>query len=113
MDETTTANKTEKTKSKASSKTSKAKSPQKKTTEAKASPKKTNSKKSTTRKTVAKNAAVISIEQRHVMIEKMAYLFAEKRGFIGGDPTQDWLAAESEIDASITTGLVRSESVPH
>ena len=113
MDETRTTNKTEKAKSKVSSKTSKAKSPQKKTTEAKASPKKTTSKKSTTRKTSAKDAAVISIEQRHVMIEKMAYIFAEQRGFVGGDPTQDWLAAESEIDASITKGLGQSESVPH
>ncbi len=47
------------------------------------------------------------------MIEKMAYLFAEQRGFAGGDPTQDWLVAESEIDASITKGLGQSESMPH
>ena len=113
MDETTTTSKTDKAKRKVSSKTSKAKSAPKKTTAAKASPKKTSSKKSTTRKTSAKNAAVISIEQRHAMIEQKAYLFAEKRGFVGGDPTQDWLAAESEIDASITKGLLQSESVPH
>ena len=113
MDENPTVNKTEKTKAKVSSKTTKAKTTGKKASTAKASPKKTTSTKSSARKTSTKNAAVISVEQRNAMIEKMAYLMAEKRGFTGGDPTQDWLAAESEIDASITKGLLQSESVPH
>ena len=33
------------------------------------------------------------------MIEEAAYYRAEKRGFSGGDPVADWLAAEAEIDA--------------
>lgn len=33
------------------------------------------------------------------MIEEAAYYRAEKRGFRGGDPVADWLAAEAEIDA--------------
>jgi len=114
MDETaTTTTKTDKAKGKVSSKTNKVKANQKKATEAKTSPKKTNSKKSTTKKESSKNTTVISVEQRHAMIEQTAYLIAEKRGFYGGDPAQDWLTAESEIDATMTKGLHQSESVPH
>lgn len=32
------------------------------------------------------------------MIAEAAYLRAEKRGFAGGDPVEDWLTAEREID---------------
>jgi hypothetical protein len=32
------------------------------------------------------------------MIELTAYYIAEKRGFAGGDPHADWLAAEAEVD---------------
>ena len=38
-------------------------------------------------------------EQRWQMIAEAAYFIAEHRGFDGGDPVQDWLAAESEINA--------------
>lgn len=37
-------------------------------------------------------------DERQHMIEVAAYYRAEKRGFDGGDPMQDWLAAEAEID---------------
>lgn len=37
-------------------------------------------------------------EQRWQMVAEAAYFIAEHRGFSGGDPVQDWLAAESEID---------------
>lgn len=37
-------------------------------------------------------------EQRWHMIAEAAYFVAEHRGFDGGDPVEDWLAAESEID---------------
>jgi hypothetical protein len=36
-------------------------------------------------------------ERRH-MIAEAAYYLAQKRGFSGGDPVSDWIAAESEID---------------
>jgi chromosome segregation ATPase len=36
--------------------------------------------------------------QRYQMIAEAAYFHAEKRGFTGGDPAQDWLEAEAEID---------------
>jgi hypothetical protein len=35
---------------------------------------------------------------REQMIRERAYLRAEKRGFVGGDPVQDWLEAEAEVD---------------
>lgn len=36
-------------------------------------------------------------EERHRMIAEAAYLRAEARGF-RGDPLEDWLQAEAEID---------------
>ena len=52
---------------------------------------------------------VVSAEERHRMICEAAYLRAERRGFVGGDPHQDWLEAEGEIDALITR---RPDSMP-
>ena len=40
----------------------------------------------------------ITAEARRQMIEKEAYFRAEKRGFTSGDPVNDWLIAEEEID---------------
>lgn len=40
-----------------------------------------------------------SPEQRNQMIAEAAYFYAEKRGFFGGDPMDDWLTAEAEIDS--------------
>jgi hypothetical protein len=42
---------------------------------------------------------------RRQMIAEAAYFRAEKRGFQGGDPVTDWLAAEAEIDA-LARGIV-------
>jgi len=51
-----------------------------------------------------KKAAVINIsdDQRLSMIAETAYFKAEKRGFTGGNPVDDWLAAESEVDALLS-----------
>jgi hypothetical protein len=38
-------------------------------------------------------------ERRHRRIAERAYLRAASRGFVGGDPVADWLAAEAEVDA--------------
>lgn len=35
---------------------------------------------------------------RHQKIQEAAYFRAEKRSFMGGDPVEDWVAAEIEID---------------
>lgn len=42
--------------------------------------------------------SAVTAEERHAMIAVAAYLRAENRGFVGGDPASDWLAAEAEID---------------
>jgi len=36
--------------------------------------------------------------QRRAMIAEAAYVRAERRGFRGGNPEQDWLQAEIEVD---------------
>ena len=44
-------------------------------------------------------ATPITPEQRYRMICDAAYFRAERRGFIGGNPAEDWTAAEAEIDS--------------
>lgn len=50
----------------------------------------------------------MSLEQRLEMIRLAAYVRAERRGFVGGSPVEDWLEAEREIDARLAreAGLV-------
>jgi hypothetical protein len=40
----------------------------------------------------------VSPEERRRLIEQAAYFRAQQRGFNGGDPREDWLAAEREIN---------------
>jgi hypothetical protein len=40
-------------------------------------------------------------EDRWNMIAEAAYYLAEKRGFSGGHPAEDWKMAEAEIDAML------------
>jgi hypothetical protein len=47
----------------------------------------------------------VSAEGRRAMIAEAAYLRAERRGFIPGHETEDWLAAEEEVDALLALGL--------
>ena len=42
-------------------------------------------------------------DQKHRMIEEAAYFRAERRGFTGGDPVEDWVSAEVEIEESLRT----------
>ncbi len=44
---------------------------------------------------------LVSRQQRHAMIAESAFRRAEQRGFQGGDPTEDWLQSEKEIDACL------------
>jgi len=44
---------------------------------------------------------IITEEQRQAMVSERAYFKAERRGFVGGDPIQDWCEAEAEVDALI------------
>jgi hypothetical protein len=43
--------------------------------------------------------------QRAALIAKAAYFRAEKRGFAPGHETEDWLAAEAEVDARLMSGV--------
>lgn len=44
----------------------------------------------------------------HDQIAEAAYYHAEHRGFNGGDPVADWLAAEAEINATQKKGKADS-----
>lgn len=76
-------------------------------------------KKSVTKKTGAKSAtkkraaprkvgagktrvSTLSPAERFRLIAEMAFLKAEGRGFEGGDPVQDWLEAEKEVDGKLS-----------
>jgi hypothetical protein len=43
----------------------------------------------------------VSARRRREMIAQAAYYRAERRGFKGGDPAADWIAAEAEVDAKL------------
>lgn len=44
------------------------------------------------------------MEQRNHFIAVAAYYIAERRGFDGGDPGEDWVRAEREIDRLLADG---------
>lgn len=44
------------------------------------------------------SGAAVDTTTRRQMIAEIAYLRAEARGFTGGDPQQDWLEAENEVN---------------
>ena len=43
-------------------------------------------------------------EARQALIAEAAYMRAERRGFVPGQETEDWLAAEVEVDALLKAG---------
>lgn len=45
---------------------------------------------------------VTTPEQRQKMIDEAAYYLAKSRDFIGGNPMEDWLVAEAEIDNQLS-----------
>ena len=54
----------------------------------------------------AKKPPAVAAEQRRYYVEVAAYHIAERRGFAPGDPLQDWVQAEAEIDRLIAEGLL-------
>jgi len=62
----------------------------------------TKAKKATPSKVEAAPPHTVTPEERWRMVAEAAYLRAEKRGFSGGNPTDDWLAAEAEVDKILT-----------
>ena len=66
-----------------------------------------------TRKTTNKSGSVsgaVTPEQRYRMICDAAYFRAEQRGFIGGNPEQDWRDAENEIDQKLCAVQVQQKN---
>lgn len=49
----------------------------------------------------------LSSEERRHMIEVASYFRAERRGFAGGTPEQDWLEAEAEVDRMLAQSAQR------
>jgi hypothetical protein len=47
---------------------------------------------------------VVSGDERRLMICQAAYFLAEQRGFEAGHEMEDWLAAESQVDAALARG---------
>ena len=90
----TTAASKAKTGSRSASATRKASSGKSATTR-----KKTASTKKKAATTPRKKPRLISVQERHDMIAEAAYYRALARDFQGGDSSEDWLAAEAEIDA--------------
>jgi len=99
-----------------------------KETETKKTPKKSLTRATTTaRKPAAKSAPPARTEpkprpkaaakqpvtplERWRMIAEAAYYRAEKRGFFGGNPMEDWAAAEQEIDANYEVDLSKVMTV--
>ena len=54
-------------------------------------------------------AAQVSAEARHALIAAAAYLRAERRGFAPGQETDDWFAAEAEVDALLRAAQSRRQ----
>lgn len=50
---------------------------------------------------VIQSKRTITAQERWSMISENAYYRAESRGFLGGNPADDWAAAEAEIDAEL------------
>jgi|WetSurMetagenome_2_1015567.scaffolds.fasta_scaffold1516920_1 hypothetical protein len=63
---------------------------------------------------ILEERGAISPELRQHMIRDAAYYRAERRGFTGGDPMQDWVEAEAEINrmlgGSPSSGRKKSQS---
>jgi hypothetical protein len=47
---------------------------------------------------------VLTTEQRNHYVSVAAFYIAERRGFTLGNPANDWLAAEAEVDRLIASG---------
>lgn len=54
----------------------------------------------------------VTPEQRYHMVAEAAYFIAERRSFNGGDPAQDWLEAEAEVERILQSGGKASGMTP-
>jgi len=66
-------------------------------------PKKTTKKKGTDGKNPVSNCGSDDVLiDRYQMIQEAAYYRAEKRNFVGGDPIEDWIASEIEVETRLS-----------
>ncbi|MBI3775245.1 MAG: DUF2934 domain-containing protein [Gammaproteobacteria bacterium] len=49
-------------------------------------------------------APITTSEERHRLIAETAYYLAERRGFQGSNPDQDWFEAASQVDKLFMAG---------
>ncbi len=68
----------------------------------------TTTKKTTTREPEATGGG--NNHDRRKLIAESAYFRAQRRGFNGGNPVEDWLAAEREIDAMLRSERPRASA---
>ena len=52
----------------------------------------------------ADSKPALNAEQRNHYVEVAAFYIAERRGFVPGNPGDDWCAAELEVDRLIASG---------
>jgi hypothetical protein len=50
------------------------------------------------------HGAGVDAAERQRLIAEAAYLMAERRGFEAGDPAQDWINAEEEVNRKLLQG---------
>jgi hypothetical protein len=50
------------------------------------------------------HGAGVDAAERQRLIAEAAYLMAERRGFEAGDPAQDWINAEEEVNRKLLHG---------
>lgn len=53
---------------------------------------------------VERHGAGLDAAERQRLIAEAAYLMAERRGFEAGDPAQDWINAEEEVNRRLLHG---------
>ncbi|HEC20458.1 MAG TPA: DUF2934 domain-containing protein [Gammaproteobacteria bacterium] len=70
----------------------------------KKAPGKTKSKVISQMKSGEQSLQKIDPEHRRRMIAETSYFIAERRGFVGGSPLDDWLEAEVLVDRLLETG---------
>lgn len=56
------------------------------------------------------HGGAVDVDTRRRLIAECAYLRAERREFACGNPEQDWLEAEMEIDRMLLQGWVKNDS---
>lgn len=58
----------------------------------------------------AKKLTGVAPEQRRNYVEMAAYYIAERRGFTPGNPLEDWIQAEAEIDRLLAEGRLGGQN---